>query len=245
MPTSAVKPRRKRRGFPYDKISQMINRAAKNIVLILVALFSGLTFIVIASGVTSPQNEFAPFDNAVERTVVPLRNPLMTNLMIAVTDAGSPVSLSILGFFLAIFLFWHRDLYDTLLYVFGLAIAVISFVVLKNAFGIPRPTNGLIAEISGWSFPSGHATVSTAFFFITGYSFWGTLKNMGARVTLATVCIASSAIISFSRVYLGVHFAIDVLAGTALGLLAVSGTILVFNLFLSEREWWRRRVRNF
>jgi membrane-associated phospholipid phosphatase len=54
-------------------------------------------------------------------------------------------------------------------------------------------------------------------------------------------CIVSAALISLSRIYLGAHFALDVLGGVTLGLLSVSFTIFVFNIFLEERHLPRRK----
>lgn len=221
-----------------------LSRVIKNIFFLLVAVFSGLTLFIITVGVTSGAGELTPFNNAVEAAIAPFRNPLMTSLMLLITNIGSPFVLSMIAIVLAIILILHRDTYDTLLYMVSLSVSIIAFVVMKNALGIERPAQSLVASLSSWSFPSGHATVATSFFFVTGYSFWNSLKSWGLRVPFIFLCIVGPALVAFSRVYLAAHFALDVLAGIALGVLSVSVTILVFNIFLSEREWWRRRVRS-
>lgn len=220
-------------------------RVIKNIFFLLVLIFSGLTLIVITAGVASGAGELTAFDTGIERAISLFRTPFLTSIMLFITNAGSPFILSILSIALAIVLSIHRDTYDTLLYLSSIALSVVSVVILKNALGVPRPAQSLVAELSGWSFPSGHATVATAFFLVTGYSFLSLVRNWAGKVALVVLCIVAVLAVSFSRIYLVAHFALDVLAGIALGLFVVSLIILVFNIFLSDKEWWRRRIRSF
>lgn len=217
-------------------------RIIKNTFFLLIAIFSGGALALITVGVTSG-TELNPFNTAIEDVVVHLRTPYLTSVMLFITNIGSPFVLTILATLLAIVLLLRRDTYDALLYIVSVFISIVSFIVLKNIFHIARPEGSIIADLSSWTYPSGHATVATAFFFATGYSFFDHFKNWMGRMTLVFVCVAGAVIISLTRIYLGAHFTLDVLAGTALGLLSVSLTLLVFNLFLSEREWWRRRFR--
>ncbi len=218
-------------------------RIIKNILFLLVATFSGLMLALITVGVTSG-NELTPFNTATEEIVTHVRTSFLTSVMLLVTNIGSPFVLTVLATLLAILLLFHRDTYDALLYLVSIFFAVVAFVVLKNTFHLARPTDSLIADLSSWTFPSGHATVATAFFFATGYSFFDWTKTWRGRAVLVIFCTTSAVLVALSRIYLGAHFALDVLAGTALGLFSVSFTALMFNLFLSEREWWRRRFRS-
>ena len=49
-------------------------------------------------------------------------------------------------------------------------------------------------------------------------------------------------LIYFSRLYLGAHWTLDVLAGVALGLLSVSFTVLVFSVFIGDKRSLRNRI---
>jgi undecaprenyl-diphosphatase len=217
-------------------------RVIKNFLFLLVAIFSGAAFTLIAIGV-SEGTELTPFNVAIEDAIAHVRTPILTNLALLISNIGSPLIFSVLAIFLAILLLLHRDTYDALLYLVSIALAVVSFVVMKNMLHISRPTGSLIADLNGWSFPSGHATVATAFFFATGYSFFDWPKRIISRIVLVVLCAVGAVAVSVSRVYLGAHFALDVLAGTALGLLCVSFTAIVFNIFLAEQTWVRRRYK--
>lgn len=218
-------------------------RIIKNFFFLIIATFSGVTLVLITVSVTSG-TELSPFNTGVESVIAPFRSPFLTKIMLLITNVGSPFVLSVLAILLAIFLFTQRDIYDALLYLLSIFFAIVMFTVIKNIFHIERPTNNLIADLSGWSYPSGHAAVATAFFFATGYSFFGYLKKVQSRITLVFVCMVAPTLVAASRIYLGAHFALDVLAGIALGLFSVSIIALIFNLFLSEREGWQRKVRH-
>ena len=89
--------------------------------------------------------------------------------------------------------------------------------VLKDHFQRTRPSPviGIIAA-QAWSFPSGHAMVSAAFYMALGYLSWRLLHGWRRTAmvgTLATLVV----LIGLSRLYLGVHYLSDVAAGYAAG----------------------------
>lgn len=213
--------------------------SVKNILFLLVYLFSGGTLVLIIDGVTTG-TELAPFNTAVEAAVEPLRTNALTDFFILLTNMGSPLVLASVSVGLAIYLLLQRDTYDALLYLSAMALTVVASTVLKQTFQIARPLYSLVS-LNTWSFPSGHATVATAFFFVTGYTFFSKIKHWSARIFFIVFCVAGAVLISLSRLYLGVHYALDVLGGIALGLCAVSMIILIFNIFIEEEKWWRKR----
>ena len=212
---------------------------AKNLLFLLVYIFSGLALVIIIDGLLTG-SELAPFNLALEEALVHLRTPLLTDIMIIITNLGSPFTLSVITLFIAIVIVIHKDTYDAMLYLVSMTISLLAFTILKNAIHLPRPS-GSIITLSSWSFPSGHATIATAFFFATAYSFFDRFKSLMWKIWLVTFCTLGAGIICFSRLYLGAHYALDVLAGIALGLLSVSFTVLIFNIFLEEQRPIRRK----
>ena len=213
---------------------------AKNILFLLVYMISGLVLVIIIEGLVSG-TELIPLNTAIERVVTLMRLPVLTTLMVVVTKIGNPAVLLSAAALIAVLLVLRGRFYDAVLFVFAIALAVISLTILKNTFQISRP-NSEFLNFDGWSFPSGHATVATAFFFSLAHCFFGSIKSLGGRIFLIVGSIIGATLISFSRLYLGAHWTLDILAGVALGLLSVSFTVLMFNVFIENKRSLRNRI---
>jgi len=213
---------------------------ARNILFLLVYMISGLVLVIIIEGLLSG-TELIPLNTVIERAVVHMRTPFLTTFLVAVTRMGNPFVLTSAAALIAVLLFMRGRRYDAALFITAMIVAVISLTVLKNTFQIARP-GSVIFEVDGWSFPSGHATLATAFFFMLAHSFFGKIRRAGGRVVLVLGSIFAAALVCFSRLYLGAHWTLDILAGIALGLLSVSFTVLMFNVFIGDRRSLRGRV---
>jgi undecaprenyl-diphosphatase len=87
----------------------------------------------------------------------------------------------------------------------------------------------LITE-TGFSFPSGHATISTVFALTLGYIMIKKQDRETRIWCIAFLAMVFPLIVGFSRLYLGVHWLSDILGGFALGIFITSVTILLFDL---------------
>jgi undecaprenyl-diphosphatase len=90
-----------------------------------------------------------------------------------------------------------------------------------------RPVGAAIVE-TDFSFPSGHATVAVAFYGFLAYLIIKLVKNKIKRQVVITSAILIVFIVGFSRLYLGVHYISDVLAGYLVGSLALIAGISLF-----------------
>lgn len=212
---------------------------AKNILFLLVFMISGLVLVIIIEGLLSGA-ELIPLNTAVEHAITGLRTPFLTNIFVLVSKLGNPFVLTFATAFIAIILVVRARTYDAVLFVVALLIAIASLAVLKETFQVTRPS--AIIAVEGWSFPSGHATVATAFFFMLVHSFWGKIKTPANKAVLVFGSFIGAILIWFSRLYLGAHWMLDVLAGIALGLLSVSFTVLIFNIFIENRRSLKDRI---
>ncbi len=169
----------------------------------------------------------AAFDTLVRGNVHTLASPALTWTMRVLTLLGSEPFLVALGLFLVVQ--WRREGRKRLMIVFLITMlgAVALDATLKLVFHRPRPIPffGLAAPAS-YSFPSGHALVSCCFY--------GVLAAVTARGrwwpwALAALLVAA---IGFSRIYLGVHYPSDVIAGYAAAVVWVLAVRSVYHFVL-------------
>jgi membrane-associated phospholipid phosphatase len=102
--------------------------------------------------------------------------------------------------------------------------------ILKLSFHRTRPEVAFI-HLETHSFPSGHAMVSTAVYGALAYLAWRPLRTRRRRLTLISGTVVLLALIGFSRLYLGVHYLSDVLAGTAGGAFWLALTIALQTIY--------------
>ena len=89
--------------------------------------------------------------------------------------------------------------------------------LLKQIFNRPRPLIPLLEPARGLSFPSGHAMMSFAFYGLLIYIVYENIRNIYLKWALIVSLLLLIFAIGFSRVYLRVHYATDVIAGFAAG----------------------------
>lgn len=97
---------------------------------------------------------------------------------------------------------------------------------MKVWFDRPRPETAFI-EQHGLSFPSGHAMIGCAFYGLLIYLIWTNVQIIFWRWFLAGLLVFWIILIGFSRVYLNVHYATDVLAGWSAGFIFLVTTLLI------------------
>jgi membrane-associated phospholipid phosphatase len=97
--------------------------------------------------------------------------------------------------------------------------SLLLMFLLKLIFERPRPSDPLLAEAAGFSFPSGHALMSVTFYGLILYIIFKNVKNTVWRLCLSIFFILLIVMIGFSRIYLRVHYASDVIAGFSVGII--------------------------
>ena len=123
------------------------------------------------------------------------------------------------------------------------AIALSSLALmfgLKHLFDRPRPLLPLLEHARGLSFPSGHALMSVTFYGLLIHIVWKFRKDDPLKWPLTIILLLLILIIGFSRIYLRVHYASDVLAGFCVGLLWLVISIWV----LKQMEQYSRQKVN-
>jgi len=106
--------------------------------------------------------------------------------------------------------------------------------VLKELFSRPRPSLEHAAEVFTASFPSGHALISTVTYLTLGALLARVQASARLRVYIIGIAVLLALVIGLSRLYLGVHYPTDVLAGWCLGA-AWAGLCLAVAAWLQRR----------
>ncbi|KAA9327294.1 phosphatase PAP2 family protein [Adhaeribacter soli] len=158
------------------------------------------------------------FDQAAFELVAELRSDRFTEVMKVVTYFGSvrffvsvPVAL------ILFFLFFKKWRWYSLYIFLSTAGSAALNQYLKNSFGRERPVTAFYPQ-GGFSFPSGHAMIGAAFYGIVVYLIWKNTPDKLVRWLACGFLVCWQLLIGFSRVYLNVHYATDVLAGLSAGI---------------------------
>lgn len=180
------------------------------------------------------QEAFA-FDTAVLLGIHQFSSPVLDRVMLAITRLGDPsvmVPLTCIGF---IGLWWRWYWRIAAIFAINCVGGAVLSTGLKLFFSKPRPQlwPQLITETS-YSFPSGHALGAMVLY---GFSAFLLAQRFAAQkwwiYKIAVLLIGS---IGFSRLYLGVHWPTDVLAGYSTGFLWISVCIGLFQLATKRRS---------
>ena len=155
-------------------------------------------------------------------------------IMVAVTNLGSPYSILLLCATMILFLWLHKKLHHLLQFMIFSGFGALSVWVLKNCLALPRPSGGIIEEY-GYGFPSGHATMATLFFSLVLFSYASHIKSQIGKILFLAAGTVIIAAISYSRIYLGVHSWADVIGGVSLGLLWFLLSVIFFE-YMQKRS---------
>ena len=144
------------------------------------------------------------------------------------TSLGSVSVLAAIALLAGGFLMLRRKWVETALIAVAFAGGLTISQTLKTVFNRERPPEDYrAAEILNASFPSGHALLSAVVFLTLGAMLAQAAKGRALRIYVMAAAIALTVIVGVSRIYLGVHWATDVLAGWAAGAAWGTGCWLV------------------
>jgi undecaprenyl-diphosphatase len=187
----------------------------KNKKTIIFSAFSMLLLLIIIEKLL--KNQLYSFDNAVYKRVFTFYSADMTNLMRIITFTGSG-GVMILIDLVIIFITLRRlkdGFYAKIITVNFIAVSILNFI-LKQIFHRARPQVVILTGAGGFSFPSGHAITSLCFYGLIAYILYVNMKT-NWRYPVVAFFLLLILSIGISRIYLGVHFASDIVAAFLIG----------------------------
>jgi len=197
------------------------------------AVSFAVALVLLVGFIAVSQNLQAAWVDALDRTVGEavrgLRSDGLTPAAKFFTALGtSKVEGSVCLLIALLLLFRLKYRWETLILIVGVLGTWGLNTLLKSVFERDRPELALrLVEETGFSFPSGHSMVSLLFYGLTGYLLWYEVRGSWRAawlIPLATALVV--ACIGCSRIYLGVHYPSDVLAGFAAGGACLAGCIM-------------------
>jgi len=193
-------------------------------IAVALALIFVFIFIFLADKVVD--DEPLALDDYMFQKISLLNSTWLTKIMTVITFFGSKHFLVPAYVILVLyFLFGKKDV--VLAITIGIIRIVSKFFILgsKVIFKRIRPEDPIGTPAGGFSFPSGHAISSFTFFGLLIYLIWSTTLRKVWKIIISLTLFLCACTIAFSRVYLRVHYATDVLAG-----ICVSSILLIIIL---------------
>lgn len=199
-----------------------------NIVIVCLAGFFALWLMV-------EMEHASLIDEPLRNAIISMRTDWLTPIMKGITYMGNWQTITAICLLLLII--------NKTRITYGVPLSIGALLVSLTNKGIkalalrPRPDIDMfLIEQGGWSFPSGHAITSMFFF---GMFIWLVRRNVKRRWfanCLTTIFSIPMVLVGISRVYLGVHYPTDVLAGWLLGISAVALMVAIIEKITRKKN---------
>ena len=160
-----------------------------------------------------------------------IQNQGLTNFFKVITHFGSMLTVAILAVIMAIIC---KPIWVKIFAIVNVGFVGAFCFVVKHIIKRPRPEGIALITETGFSFPSAHTMGSVVFYGFLVFLIWKYLKNKPLKIIFSIILPLLAILIGYTRVYLGVHFATDVIAGLLAGIAYLAVAIILF-MFLEKK----------
>ncbi|SDD48539.1 undecaprenyl-diphosphatase [Paenibacillus sp. UNCCL117] len=209
---------------------------AWGIAILCALLFAGIAWWAPMEGTTA-------LDRTVKETLGGQAGANPSAMLLAVNGLGSTAVFAAVTLIGALLAWLMRFRKEAMAIIGTVVLALLVNTGLKALFERARPTHEGWITVDGYSFPSGNSMVGMALYGILIVVVWNCARSGWARWTAVLAGALLIVLIGYSRLYFGVHYATDILAGYAAGLCCVAAMTGAFNL--SGSTYSRRRRRSY
>lgn len=192
----------------------MIKKITKLKIRWVIAIILLIIVFIIAKNLSD--DSINGFDSLIYGFISPTISPFYTSVYKFITNLVSVKFLVIVCLLLIILI--KRKMYNIFI-ILNLFNTITINTILKNIFSRERPIELMLIEESGFSFPSGHSMVSMSFYGFLIYLIWQTKIERRLKIIISILLGLIIITIDISRIYLGVHYASDVIGGFCISLI--------------------------
>lgn len=163
-------------------------------------------------------------DTSIALYIHQFTSPFLDAFFGAITAFGSTKTLAIVTILFSLILIISLRFHKAHVLLLAAIFSSVTSIVIKHIIERPRPTLWPQAEmLNSYSFPSGHALVSTVIYGILAFFLAERYPNRRTLIYAAFLLLIFT--VGTSRIYLGVHWPSDVLGGWAIGALLLAAMI--------------------
>lgn len=196
----------------------------KSALIFAIIAFASLTFLV----KTTPS---FPIDLQITRAIQSFDSPFFAIFMRLISWPGFLPQSIIITLLIAVMLYQSGLHWESVACLLASLVSGTTNQLAKSLIQRPRPTGDLVdvfAILESYSFPSGHVMFYTIVFGFTWYILYTMLKSSVLRNLLLGLFGSFILLVGISRIYLGQHWASDVLGAYLLGGLTLAGMVLLY-----------------
>jgi membrane-associated phospholipid phosphatase len=178
-----------------------------------------------------------PIDIEITKALQSINSPIFAALMTLISWPGFPPQSFIISALVVLALYWFGFHWEAVASLFAAVFVPLVNVIVKDYVRRPRPGIDLVhvlGVLNSFSFPSGHVMFYVGFFGLMWFFVYTLLKRSPLRTLLLIFLGVLIALIGISRIYLGQHWASDVLGAYLLGSLTLVANIWFY-------RWGKKR----
>lgn len=175
-------------------------------------------------------------DGVAFKYVYSIRDVQLNKIFVAVTSTGNFVSVITITLIAAFILLHMKKRGEAIFFSSNILGVWLFNELLKYIFKRPRPSEIWLVNATDYSFPSGHSMIFMGLSLFIIYYILLYVKNKKLAVLLTVLVFAYSLLVGLSRVYVGVHYLSDVVAGWSGGTLWSSSSILIYRAVGSRNK---------
>jgi len=183
---------------------------------LLLGMIAAIAMLVFLGWLTDEvlEGDARRFDEVTRNAVHAFASPTLTTVMHGLSFIGSSLCLTILTAAVIVIFALRKWGREARLFALTMIGASLLNITLKLAFKRARPVPFFdLTAPASYSFPSGHSLASCCFFAGLAAILSGRVKSKRARIMIWIAATVMFLLIGLSRIYLGVHYPTDVIAG--------------------------------